>query len=191
MVQLYDSIKASYKPVDRLGKHGQYVKDKSLSNDNEQVYYNKKKNKLLYSVAGTHNIKDAVTDGYLAFGRLKDTSRYKEAASVLDQAKAKYKPKKTIGVGHSLGGSIVGYLPVDRSTTLDKGATVGQPIGSTEKAYRSKGDAVSLLNAGYTAMHTLDNPNKAYRTGHPFLDIVGNALNAHNVDNIKQSNLFA
>ena len=190
MVKLYNAIKASYGNADTLGKHGQYVKDKSLSNGNEQVYYNKKKKKLLYSVAGTHNLSDAVTDGYLAFGHLKDTNRYKEAADTLQKAKDKYNPKNTIGVGHSLGGSIIGYLPVDRSISLDKGATIGQPIRSTEKAYRSKGDAVSLLNSGYTAMHTLDNPNKAYRTGNPFIDIVGNALNAHNVDNIKNSNLF-
>ena len=183
MVQLYDAIKGSYKPVDRLGKHGQYVKDKSLSNDNQQVYYNKKKNKLLYTVAGTHNLSDVATDGYLAVGKLKDTSRYKEAANILDKAKAKYNPKKTIGAAHSLGGSILGYLPVDKATTLDKGATIGQPI-------RTKGDAVSLLNAGYTNMHTLANPNKAFRTGNPFLDVVGNALRAHNVDNINKSNLI-
>ena len=190
MVKLYDAIKASYGNKDTLGRRGQYVKDKSLSNDNEQVYYNKKKNKLLYSVAGTHNLKDVVTDGYLAVGKLKDTNRYKEAADVLYKAKAKYNPKKTVGVGHSLGGSIVGYLPVDRSSTLDKGATIGQPIQRNEKAYRSSGDAVSLLNSGYTKMQTLANPNKAVRTSNPFLDIVGNVLKAHNVDNIKQSNLF-
>ena len=43
MVKLYDAIKASYGNKDTLGRRGQYVKDKSLSNDNEQVYYNKKK----------------------------------------------------------------------------------------------------------------------------------------------------
>ena len=190
MVQLYESLKGSYKPQDKLGRHGQYVKDNSLSNDNEQVYYNKKKNKLLYTVAGTHNLSDVGTDGYLAVGKLKDTNRYKEAADVLYKAKAKYNPKKTVGVGHSLGGSIIGYLPVDKSVTLDKGATIGQPIQQHEKAYRTRGDAVSLLNSGYTNMHTLDNPNKAARTGNPFLDIVSNALQAHNVDNIKNSNLF-
>ena len=48
MVKLYDAVKASYSNQDTLGKKGQYVKDKSLSNDNEQVYYNKKKKKLIY-----------------------------------------------------------------------------------------------------------------------------------------------
>ena len=156
MVQLYDAIKASYKPKDKLGKKGQYVKDKELSNDNEQVYYNKKKNKLLYTVAGTHNLSDWGTDAYLAFGALKDTNRFKEAERVLQKAKEKYHPRKTIGAGHSLGGSIISYLPVDKATSLDKGATIGQSTRSTEKSYRTKGDIISLL-ANKT--QTLKNPN--------------------------------
>jgi hypothetical protein len=81
-VSLYDGIYASYHPVDALGKNKKYIKDKSLSSDNQQVYVKKLKNgknKLLYSVAGTHNLSDVVTDGYLAVGKLKDTSRYKQA----------------------------------------------------------------------------------------------------------------
>ena len=187
MVKLYDAVKASYSNQDTLGKKGQYVKDKSLSNDNEQVYYNKKKKKLIYTVAGTHNLKDVGTDAYLAVGHLKDTSRYKEASNILAQAKAKYNPRKTVGVGHSLGGSIVGYLPVDKSKTLDKGATIGQPTQKNEKAYRTSGDAVSFFGSG---IKTLANPNKRVSTGNPLLNFVGNALRAHNSDNIKKSNIF-
>ena len=190
MVKLYDAIKASYHPQDTLGKHKNYVKDKDLSNDNEQVYYNKKKNKLLYTVAGTHSIGDIGTDAYLAVGKLKDTNRYKEAVDVLDKAKAKYKPSKTIASGHSLGGSIVGYLPVDKKVTLDKGATIGQPISNNERAYRSSGDVVSLMNSGSHNMTTLSNPNKQFRTGNPLVDYAVNTLNSHNVSNIKSSNLF-
>ena len=93
MVKLYDAIKASYHPQDTLGKHKNYVKDKSLSNDNEQVYYNKKKDKLLYTVAGTHDLSDVGTDAYLAVGKLKYTNRYKEAVDVLEKANAKYNKK--------------------------------------------------------------------------------------------------
>ena len=181
MVQLYNALKASYKPTDKLGKKGQYVKDKELSNDNEQVYYNKKKKKLLYSVSGTHNLKDWGTDLYLGLGHLKDTNRYKEADEVLKKAKEKYHPRKTVGVGHSLGGSIVGYLPVDKSTTLDKGATLFQPTQQNEKAYRTKGDVVSMFGTG---IKTLKNPN--IKTGILPID----ALKSHNVENIKRSNIF-
>jgi len=181
MVQLYDAIKASYKPKDKLGKKGQYVKDKALSNDNEQVYYNKKKKKLLFTVSGTHNLKDWGTDAYLAMGHLKDTSRYKEAERVLQQAKEKYHPRKTIGSGHSLGGSIISYLPVDKSTTLDKGATLFQPTQKNEKAYRTKGDVVSMFGTG---IKTLKNPN--IQTGILPID----AYKAHDVANIKTSKIF-
>ena len=87
MVKLYDAIKTSYHPSDTLGKHKNYVKDKSLSNDNKQVCYNKKKNKLLYTVAGTKSMADVGTDLYLAAGKLKETNRFKEAASTLEAAK--------------------------------------------------------------------------------------------------------
>ena len=190
MVKLYDALKASYKPVDRLGKHGQYVKDTNLSNDNQQVYYNKKKKKLLYTVAGTHNLSDWGTDAYLAAGHLKDTKRYKEAADTLEKARAKYNPRKVVGVGHSLGASVISYLPVDKATTLDKGATLGQPLQKNEKAYRTSGDVVSLLNANTQGMTTLKNPNKNVRTPYPLLNLAANALRAHNVDNIKASKLF-
>ena len=190
MVKLYESLYASYHPQDTLGKNKNYVKDKALSNSNEQVYYNKKKNKLLYTVAGTHNMSDVGTDLYLAAGKLKDTNRYKEAVNVLDQAKAKYKPSKIIGSGHSLGGSIVGYLPLDKKVTLDKGATIGQSISKNEKAYRTSGDAVSLMNSGSYNMTTLNNPNKQINVGNPLLNFGLNALQSHNVSNIKQSGLF-
>ena len=184
MVELFSALKASYKPVDRLGKKGRYIKDKELSNDNQQVYYNQKKKKLLYTVAGTHNLSDVGTDAYLAIGHLKDTNRYKEADETLKKAKAKYNPVKTIGAGHSLGGSIISYLPVDKATTLDKGATIFSTTRSKENAYRTSGDMVSLLNSNSTRMKTLSNPTK--RSGIFALD----ALNAHNVSNIKNSNLF-
>jgi len=180
MVQLYDALKASYKPKDKLGKKGQYIKDKSLSNDNEQVYYNKKKKKLLYTVSGTHNLKDWGTDFYLGLGKLKDTNRYKEADEVLKKAKEKYHPRKTIGAGHSLG-ALVSYLPVDKSYTLDKGATLFQPTQKNEKSYRTKGDIVSMFGTG---MKTLKNPN--INTGLLPID----AYRAHNVDNIKTSKIF-
>ena len=99
---LYDVLKASYATADdqrsSLGRYG-YQRDDDLSNDNEQVYYNPIKQKIIYDVAGTHNLKDVGTDVYLAAGHLKDTNRYKEADSVLQKAKEKYHPKETVGAG--------------------------------------------------------------------------------------------
>lgn len=126
-----------------------YVLDEKLSNDNQKVFYNPKTKKLLVAVAGTHNVKDAVTDVYLVAGKLKETSRYKEAKKVLEQARKRY-PSASENVdllGHSLGGSIASRIGKnkDRIHTFNKGSTIGEISRANEKSYRASGDVVSLL----------------------------------------------
>jgi hypothetical protein len=181
---LYSVLKAGYKndDIDALKDFG-YDLDKSLSNGNEQVYYNKNNNKMIYNVVGTHNFNDVGTDIYLAMGKLKDTSRYKQADDVLKQARIKYKPDNTTLTGHSLGGSIVQYLGKkgDNVLSLDGGFTIGQK--SRGNNYRTSGDLVSLLGSNGKHMTTLENKNL----------ISGGLLGtyyAHNVDNIKNSGIF-
>ncbi len=187
-VNLYDTLKSSYgdkKAKKKIEKQG-YIYDKQLSNHNQQVYYNPNDKKLLYNVAGTHNLSDVGTDLYLGLGLLKSTNRYKEAKNNLEKAKSKYNPTNTTVTGHSLGGSISQYIANknDNVYTLDKGATIGQKTRSNENAFRTNGDVVSLLNANSTRVKTLSNPN--FQTGIVPLDI----LNSHNVDNIKKSNII-
>jgi len=129
-VNLYDSLKSSYgdkKARQQLSNAG-YKYDSMLSNHNQQVWYNPNDKKLLYNIAGTHNIKDVGTDLYLGLGRLKDTNRYKEAKQTLENAKLKYGNDITTNIsGHSLGGAIAQYVgnKNDKVYTLDKGATIG------------------------------------------------------------------
>ena len=187
---LYDVVKASYKDkgaqAGALGKYG-YVRDDALSNDNQQAYYNPKAKKLIYSVTGTKSLSDWGTDAYLAAGMLKSTNRYKSADAGLKAAKKKYGVASASIYGHSLGGSIAGYIGGSGDTvrTLDKGATIGQKVRSNEKAYRTAFDPVSLLNAGSKNMTTLPNTNKKLQTGLLPLDAVINGFNAHNIDSIK------
>jgi hypothetical protein len=86
----------------------------------------------------------------------------------------------------TFGGSIAGYIASknDKVLTLDKGATLFQPVRKNETAYRTKDDIVSLLNANSKHAKTLSNPN--FKTGVLPLDV----LNAHNVDNIKKEKIF-
>ena len=182
---LHDVIKNSYAKNKAKSMKG-YNLDENLSNHNQQVYYNPNNKKLLYSVAGTHNWDDVGTDIYLGAGHLKDTNRYKEADRTLKQAKQKYGVNKAMIAGHSLGGSIAGYVgnpDVDSIYTLDKGATVGQAVRRGEKAYRTSGDAISFINANDSNMKTLINPTQ--QTGH----FIKDALKAHNVGNVKYSNI--
>ena len=172
---LHAALKNSYKPQKTLGKG--YILDDELSNDNQQVYVNRKKNnKLLFSVTGTHNLSDIGSDVYLGLGKLKDTNRYKEADSTLEKAKKKYNKSKATIVGHSLGATIGSYIKKgnDRFIGLDGGFTIGQPARGEN--YRSKNDIVSLLGSGATNMKTLDKNT--------------NILNAHDINNIKESKIF-
>lgn len=185
---LYDVVKASYKDKDTqassLGKYG-YVRDNDLSNDNQQAYYNPTAKKLIYSVAGTHNLADWGTDAYLAAGMLKSTNRYKSADEGLKKAKAKYGVSSASIYGHSLGGTIGSYIGsrADNVQTLDKGSTFFQKSRNNEKATRTDGDVVSLLNKGSKNMTTLKNPNKI-KTGNALIDYALNAYGAHDVNNI-------
>jgi hypothetical protein len=188
-LSLHEVLKNSYadrkKQQKDLKKYG-YDFDSMLSNGNQQVYYNPNDKKLLFSVTGTHNLSDWGTDAYLLAGKLKDTNRYKEADQRLKEAKQKYNVDNATVVGHSLGGTIGGYIASkgDDVYTLDKGATFGQPVKQNENAFRTSGDVVSILDANATHMKTLDNPNIS--TGILPVDI----LNAHFKDNIKDANIF-
>lgn len=190
-LRFHDVLNNSYASRDKQKgafKSQGFVYDSDLSDVNQQVYYNPREKKLLYSVKGTNpfSLKDIGTDAYLAMGKLKDTNRYKEAESKLKLAKTRYHPAETIVAGHSLGGSIGQYIAGkdDKVYTLNKGATIGQKTRSNETAYRTKGDYVSLLNANSTRMKTIKNPNIVTKI-RPL-----DAILAHNVSNIKRENIF-
>jgi hypothetical protein len=192
-MKLANALKIGYKSKEyqeqKMAKRG-YVRDNDLSSVNHQAYYNKKKDKLLFNVKGTnpYDINDYITDGYLAFGGIKNTSRYKEADKMLTKAKEKYNPTSVSVIGHSLGGSIAGLIASknDHVITLDKGATIGTRTRSNEDAYRTSGDVISILNSGSKRMITLENPNSnILKNG-----IIGQALQSHDIKNIKDKQIF-
>jgi hypothetical protein len=193
-MDLYTPIKVGYgdkKTQKKALKQSGYYRDKQLSNDNQQVYYNPEKKKLLVNVAGTHNLSDVGTDVYLGLGKLKDTNRYKEADNTIKSAKKKYGVDGATLTGHSLGAGIISLAGSknDQVYSLDKGTTLFQPTRSNETSYRTSGDLVSVANIGSTRTKTLSNPNPITNTGIVGLDLVRNVLNSHNVDNIKGSGI--
>jgi hypothetical protein len=199
-ISLYDTLKNSYDIRDNQKskfKNQGYVYDSDLSNHNEQVYYNPQSKKLLFTIAGTHNLSDVGTDIYgVLGGNLKSTNRYKEAQSILNKAKQRYNPNETTISAHSLGGSIAQYIAGkdDKVLTLDKGATFFQKSRPNEQSFRTSGDVVSLLNANSKNMTTLKNPNVKL-TSNPLLYLsptahLYDAYNAHNIDNIKNEKIF-
>jgi hypothetical protein len=91
-LKLYNVLTNGYAHKNK--KLGDYEYDKKLSNRNEQLYYNKNNNKMLFNVNGTNPFspRDIMTDVYLAFGGLKLTNRYKEAEQTLKNTRNKYRP---------------------------------------------------------------------------------------------------
>ena len=164
---LHKALKLSYlddnkKKKKLLKKYG-FRLDEDLSSHNQTVAYNPGNQRMLYSVAGTHNMDDLKTDLQLAFGNLKRTKRYTEAVNTLDRAKNKYKgSKENIITGESLGGTITSYLPYDdktRAFAVNSGYTIGQQSrnrGGRLTNYRVKGDLISGLSAGHKFQNTLD-----------------------------------
>ena len=162
-MDLYTILKNSYdkpsKQKTALDKFG-YTYYSKLSSGNFQTYFNYKSKTLLFTVKGTNvkSFSDIKTDVSLALGNLKSTKRYKDAKNGLERAKNTLKPSHTIVAGHSLGGTIAGYIASksDKVYTLDKGATIGQKTRSNETAYRVKGDVASAAIAGSKNVTTLD-----------------------------------
>ena len=179
-LDLHDTLKNSYKPDENFGKEHGYELDKELSNHNQQILYNKKTGHMVMSVAGTHNLNDVKTDASLMGGKLKSTDRYREAEMTLKKAKAKHNPTSTTGVGHSLGGSIISKLDLDKKVTLDKGSELGATTGKSEVALRSSGDLVSIFGAGNKHMTTI------HKEGFNILR-PSTWRKAHDVSNIKDS----
>ena len=187
-LSLYDTLHNSYKPLKdqkKFYKDKGYYIDKKLSNDNQQVLYNPTTKKLLYNIAGTHNLKDWGTDAYLLAGKLKETNRYKEADNTLKLAKQKYGINSATVTGHSLGSSIGNFIskPEDKFYGLDAGYTFGQKTrdyGGNHQNFRTAGDLVSVLGAGRNdTLKTLKNRNW-----------LKDPLTAHNVENIKNEKIF-
>jgi hypothetical protein len=203
-LNLYSVLKNSYSTRDKQKKafaNQGYVYDGDLSTNEHQVYFNPKDKKLLYTVKGTNpfSLKDIGTDIYLAAGHLKDTDRFKQEKATLEKARKRYNPSNTTVSGHSLGGTLSQYIASkdDKVYTLDKGATIGQKSRSNENAFRSQNDVVSMLNTNSKNMTTLKRPNGIgmYRTigllaGGPIGGLIGNALDSHDINNIKKSNIM-
>jgi hypothetical protein len=191
MVKLYDVINSVGKNRDadesrnKLVSQG-YTKDKSLSNRNNQVYYNDKTNDLIYNVRGSNSIRDIPTNLALGLGFLKSTKRYIDSHQGLRQAKSKYKIDGVKVTGESLGGGIASLISSrnDKVSTYNKATAPFQKSRNNENSYRIQGDAVSLFNANHKNNKTLNNDHIIVPS------VASNILNAHTANNLKDKNIY-
>ena len=189
-LNFYDALLNSYDNNPDALNHTGFSYDKGLSNHNQQVYFNQKDNKLLYSVAGTHNAGDLGTDLYMGLGGLKNTQRYKEADHILKEAKRKYNPGHTTLIGSSLGGSIASKLSGDKIYTYNKFSHALEKIIPNEQSYRTSGDLVSYLNPNKNTKTLKGNPKILPIYLPTYRSIATNAYDKHQLKNIKNKNIF-
>ena len=113
---------------------GEWKLDMELSNKEHTVYNNKNTGEVIFSVRGTDisnqqggKAADLATDGVLMLGLEKITPRYKRSKKGLEKTQDKYKGKKIIISGHSLGGKIGSELAKEKKLeahVFNQGSTV-------------------------------------------------------------------
>ena len=197
-MSLYDVVKSSggskkhRKQIENAG----YIYDSDLSTDEYQTFYNPKTKKMLFSVRGTSNWNDVLTDFSLLAGRLKETDRYKRAKSGLEIAKDKYSDREnTSVVGFSLGGGIADGIASrnDNITLYNPAKTIGSGVRGDN--YRVTGDIVSLLTSNNKNTTTLPKPNRSFIGSalslvSPSIGAVYNGLQSHSSNNIKDLDVY-
>jgi hypothetical protein len=184
-LNLYDALNSTYQDENKqestMKKFG-YNRDNS-SNDDHQIYH--KEGNLLFTIAGTHKKSDVVTDAMLGLGLIKHSKRYKQSDQALTDAKKKYNitDGNTTIIGHSLGGNVGNLISSksDKVITYNSGYTLGSKTRSNNKAYRTKGDIVSVLGNNQI---NLKNKNL------PIRGIIGNGLKAHTIENLRNEQIF-
>ena len=126
---------------------------------------------------------------------LKHTNRYKDADTALKESKKKYNINNATVIGHSLGSSVGRNISGngDKFIGLDGGYTIGEKVRNNGTNYKTKGDVVSLFGKKQTVLQN-KNENKYKKLGsYVGLGAFGgliDAYKAHNVDNIKDEQIF-
>ena len=185
-------MNASYTPNADLSKYG-YQTDTALSTKENKVFYNPSQNKVLYTVAGTNPLsaRDIGTDAYLAFlgqAGLRKTNRYKEAKSVLERAREKYKGSKKVLLGHSLASSIISDIAKPEEKVYGFGTGSGLfPSQQKGTFYRTAYDPFSYTS--YDKVIPAYVPKKKGNLrGKQKVDYPSGIIPSHSYENLKSVN---
>jgi hypothetical protein len=149
--QVKDLIQASYQrngPAEQIGNKYGLKLDSSLSNAEQKVYIDKNNNPTI-AYTGSRKIKDIFTDGLLALGLEKYSTRFRDAKKTMDAVKRKYANRPVTTLGHSLGGSLAEYAGGNKVITVDKGVgigNIGKRINKNQTDIRASNDLVSVLS---------------------------------------------
>jgi len=191
---LETGLNASYASNTDLSKYG-YQPDTALSTRETKVFHNPYANKVLYTVAGTNPLsaRDVSTDMYLAFlgnAGLRQTNRYKEAKSVLEKAREKYKGSKKVLLGHSLGSSIISDIANPNEQVKGFGTGSGLfPSQTKGNFYRTAYDPFSYTS--YDKVIPMYKPEKKGNLrGKQKVDYPGGIFPSHSYENLRGMPVF-
>jgi hypothetical protein len=164
--KLNNLLKASYKnnsEAEKIANTNGYKLDRDLSTNQHKVFVDGRGNpNVVYR--GTQTLKDVFTDGALALGLIKSTSRFDQSKKLLNNVKSKYQNKYITTAGHSLGGSLAEAVGADKVITVNKGAGIDNLLKkrkNNQTDIRAGGDLVSGLSTAQSGgrMITVKNTN--------------------------------
>lgn len=174
---LRDFLSNSYKTNQAKALDG-YQRDNDLSGKRAQVYHNNNTNQTIVTHRGTQGLQDWITDLKMVFhpSMYMQSTRYKHAKDIQNQAENKYGKENIITTGHSLGAKLASDLGGNSKEIL----TYNKPIlpqeflsqtKKNETSIRTKLDPVSILGA--------PNANIKQISTKTF-----NPITAHNIDQL-------
>jgi len=150
---LRNFLSNSYKKDQAKSLDG-YTRDDSLSGQRAQVYHNNNTNQTIVTHRGTQGLQDWITDAKLLFfpSLYMQSTRYKHAQEIQNQAEQKYGKENIITTGHSLGAKLASDLGGNSKEiiTYNKPIIPKEVFNQTKKnetSIRTKLDPVSILGA--------------------------------------------
>jgi hypothetical protein len=195
---LETGLNVSYSPLEKAQKTLQpygYVLDTGLSSRETKVFHNPYENKMIFSVAGTNPLspRDIGTDAYLAFmgnAGLRQTNRYKEAKSVLEKAREKYKGSKKVLVGHSLASTIISDIAKPEEKVYGFGTGSGLfPSQQKGNFYRTAYDPFSYTSYD-KVIPTYKPEKKGNLRSSQKVDYPGGIFPSHSYQNLRSNPVF-
>ena len=184
-IEVKDLIEAGYSrtgEAETLGRKYGLSLDKQLSNANHKTFYDKERNPTVV-YRGSKNENDAMTDGLLAIGLEKYSTRFRESKDLMNDVNKKYNNKPVTSLGHSLGGSLAEYAGADKIITVNKGVGIGgigKKISNKQTDIRTDSDLVSVLsktqNGGKQLTIKTKEVNPLKEHSHKNLDLLKNKI---------------
>ena len=183
--EVKDLIEAGYSrtgEAETLGRKYGLTLDKQLSNANHKIFIDKERNPTVV-YRGSKNENDAMTDGLLAIGLEKYSTRFRESKDLMNDVRKKYNNKPVTSVSHSLGASLGLYAGGDKIIAVNRGVGIGgigKKLPPNLIDIRTNNDLVSILSKTQTGGKKINiktkevNPLREH--SHKNLDLLKNKI---------------